>query len=75
MPDVRIPRNKTEFTVSEAAEALGVTTEELRSLLVRYVVDDPQSIQNIPRMRFRAADLIMLNTMVAGQQSGSGRDI
>ena len=40
---------------------LGVSFDELRSLLIRHVLDEMDSIENIPKMRFTPADLVMLS--------------
>ena len=58
---LRLSPRKSEYTVEEAARILGVTSEELRSLLSRCVLDEMESIPNIAKMRFRPADLVMLN--------------
>ncbi|MDA1312232.1 MAG: hypothetical protein O2968_02755 [Acidobacteria bacterium] len=51
---------KAEYNVDEAALVLGLSSGELRSLLIRYVLDEPEGLQNLPKMRFRRADLVML---------------
>ena len=58
---LRLSPRKNEYSVAEAARILDVTSEELRSLLSRCVLDEMESIPNIAKMRFRPADLVMLN--------------
>ncbi len=63
---LRLSPRKSESPVEEAARILGVTSEELRSLLSRCVLDEMESIPNIAKMRFRPADLVMLNLVKRG---------
>ena len=63
--DLRLPTSKTEFNIEEAAGVLGLSASELRSLLIRHVLDEPEGIRNLPKMRFRPADLVMLS-LVSG---------
>ena len=65
-PNLRLSTRKSEYTVQEAARVLGVSFEELRSLLIRHVLDEMDSIENIPKMRFKPADLVMLNLVSHG---------
>ena len=58
---LRLSPRKNEYSVEEAARILDVTSDELRSLLLRCVLDEMESIPNIAKMRFRPADLVMLN--------------
>lgn len=58
---LRLSPRKNEYNVEEAARILDVTSEELQSLLSRCVLDEMESIPNIRKMRFRPADLVMLN--------------
>ena len=60
-PNLRLSTRKSEYTVQEAARVLGVSFDELRSLLIRNVLDEMDSIENIPKMRFTPADLVMLS--------------
>jgi hypothetical protein len=55
-----LPSASTEYNVDEAARVLGISSGELRSLLIRHVLDEPEGLRNLPKMRFRQADLVML---------------
>ena len=52
---------KNDYNIDEAAGLLGITSGEIRSLLIRYVLDEVDGIRNLAGMRFRPADLIMLS--------------
>ena len=57
---LHLPTSKSEYNIEEAARVLGISSGELRSLLIRHVLDEPEGLRNLPKMRFRPADLIML---------------
>ena len=59
-----LPSGKAEFNFQEAAQLLGLTSGELEALVAEHLAEDG-SQKNLVRMRFRPADLIMLN-MVHG---------
>ena len=67
--DLRLPTSKTEFNIEEAAGVLGLSASELRSLLIRHVLDEPEGIRNLPKMRFRPADLVMLSLVSSTAQT------
>lgn len=52
---------KNDYNIDEAACLLGITSGEIRSLLIRYVLDEVDGVRNLSGMRFRPADLIMLS--------------
>jgi hypothetical protein len=52
---------KNDYNIDEAARLLGITSGEIRSLLIRYVLDEVDGVRNLSGMRFRPADLIMLS--------------
>ncbi len=64
-----LPTSKAEFNIEEAAHVLGLSASELRSLLIRHVLDEPEGIRNLPKMRFRPADLVMLSLVAGVAQS------
>jgi hypothetical protein len=64
-----LPTSKAEYNIEEAAKVLGISAAELRSLLIRHVLDEPDGVKNLPKMRFRAADLIILSMVSLPPQS------
>ncbi len=66
--EMRLLPGKSEYTEEEAARAMGVTPNEFRSLLLSHVVEDADSLANVPLMRFRPSDLLLLS-MLAGSPS------
>lgn len=71
---LQLPTAKSEYNIEEAARFLGISSHELRSLLIRHVLDETECIQNLPKMKFRPADLIMLSIVVdASKDSAASR--
>jgi hypothetical protein len=62
-----LPAGKAEFNFEEAAAALGISSNELETLVVERLNADGPSVRNLARMRFRPADLIMLNMVQAAR--------
>ena len=62
-----LPAGKAEFNFDEAAAALGISSNELETLVIDRLKADGPSVRNLTRMRFRPADLIMLNMVQAAR--------
>ena len=59
---VRLLPGKDEYSEDEAARALGVTSAQFRSLLLRHLVEE-DAMNNVPLMRFRPSDLLLLSVL------------
>lgn len=68
--NLSLPTGKAEYNFEEAAAALGISSNELETLVVERLEADGSSLRNLARMRFRPADLIMLN-MVQSVRAGA----
>ena len=64
-----IPTSKSEYNIEEAARVLDMSAAELRSQLIRHDLDEPDGVRNLPKMRFRPADLIMLRLVCGATES------
>ena len=62
-----LPVGKADFNFEEAAAALGISSNELETLVIERLNADGPSVRNLARMRFRPADLIMLNLVHAAR--------
>lgn len=62
MTKVQLQPGKTEYTEMEAANALGVSPQQFRSLLQRHLVNE-EDLGNVELMRFRPADLLLLEVL------------
>ena len=58
---INLPTGKSDYNFEEAARILGISAKELRTLVIHNLLDEADAVQNLPRMRFRPADLIMLS--------------
>ena len=54
---------KGEYTEAEAAAALGITLEELRSLVRSHVTPSEEDLNNVAVMAFRPSDILMLRLL------------
>ncbi len=57
---------KPYFNETVAARFMGMTIEELRSLIRRQIVLSEEEMQNCPKATFSPADLVVL-TLLAGK--------
>jgi hypothetical protein len=71
--NLSLPTGKAEFNFEEAAAALGISSNELETLVVERLEADGPSVRNLARMRFRPADLIMLNMVHASRTAAPAK--
>jgi hypothetical protein len=53
-------RTKPYYSEIEAAKSLGVTVDEFRVLVRRYIVNQEEDMSNAPMTTYHAADLLLL---------------
>lgn len=63
---------KAHYSEAEAAEALGVTIEELHRLIRSYIVRGEEEIPSLSQANFQPSDLLLLR-ILAGQCPHSSR--
>ncbi len=51
---------KSQYSETEAAEELGVSIEQLRTMIRSHVVDRDEDLSNIPATTFQPSDLLIL---------------
>jgi hypothetical protein len=61
--------SKTHLTAAEAATELGLTLDELRSLIRNHIADREDDLRNLPHATFQPSDLLLLRLLAA--QPGS----
>ena len=61
--NLRLQPGKTEYSEEEAASALGLSATQFRTLLLHHVVQEEDALTNLPVMRFRPSDLLMLSML------------
>lgn len=55
--------NKSHYSESEAAAEIGVSIDELRSLIKSFVVDREEDLNNVPSATFQPSDLVLLRIL------------
>ena len=61
---------KTQYSEIEAAEELGISTEQLRAMIRNHVVEREEDLTNIPVTTFQPSDLLILR-LLAGMPPNS----
>jgi hypothetical protein len=59
--------NKGHYTEAETAQMLGITVEELRSLVRKHILLNEEDAVNLPITAFQPSDLLLLRLLVRGQ--------
>ena len=54
---------KSHYSESEAAAALGVSIEQLRSLVRSHLVDADEDLNNLSTAGFQASDVLLLKIL------------
>ena len=52
--------NKSQYSETEAAAEIGVSVDELRSLIKSRIVDREEDLNNVPAAIYQPPDLVML---------------
>jgi hypothetical protein len=62
-------QNKTQYSEMEAAQALGITVEQLRVLIRTHIAKSDDELNHIGMASFHPSDLLVLK-LLARQTSG-----
>ncbi|MBZ5609872.1 MAG: hypothetical protein LAP38_16550 [Acidobacteriia bacterium] len=54
---------KTQYSESEAAKELGVTVEQLRTLIRSHIAESDEDLTNVPITSFHPSDLLLLKLL------------
>ena len=57
---------KAHYSEVEAAEELGVTVEQLRSLIRAHVIEREEDLSNLSIASFQPSDLLLLRFLTGG---------
>ena len=71
---ISLPTGKSDYNFEEAARILGISAKDLRTLVIHHLLDEADEVQNLPRMRFRPADLIMLSMVSTPSEETASLD-
>ena len=58
---------KTQYSELEAAAELGVSVEELRTLIRSHIVDSDEDLNNVPMASFHPSDLLVLRLILSSK--------
>jgi len=58
-----VKTGKSYYTEAEAARSMGVTIDELRSLIRRHIVETEDDLSNCPKATYYPADLVVLKLL------------
>ena len=69
---VQVPSRpvKGQYSEVEAAEHLGISVAQLRTMIRSHVVDKDEDLNNVPVHTFQPSDLLILR-LLTGMQTGS----
>jgi len=75
MQEMTVTRpGKSQYSVAEAAEELGVSVERLRDLIRSHVVDREEDMNNVPVTTFQPSDLLILRLLAGKSTSPNTQD-
>lgn len=55
--------SKGQYSEREAAQELGVSIEQLRSMIRSHIVDSDEDLNNVPIASFHPSDLLVLKIL------------
>ena len=64
---VAIRTNKPQYSEQEAARELGVSVEELRTLIRSHIVQTDEDLNNVPMASFQPSDLLVLKLLLSSK--------
>ena len=65
---------KSQYTEAEAAEELGISLEQLRTMIRSHVVDRDEDLNNVPATTFQPSDLLILRLLAGMPTNPTLRD-
>jgi hypothetical protein len=63
-----IRTGKSQYSETEAAEELGVSVDQLRTMIRSHVVERDEDLNNVPVTTFQPSDLLILRLLSKQQQ-------
>ena len=65
---------KGQYSEAEAAEELGISVAQLRTMIRSHVVDREEDLDNVPVTTFQPSDLLVLRLLAGSQSNPTPRD-
>jgi hypothetical protein len=69
-----IKLSKTQYSELEAAAELGVSLEELRTLIRSHIIETDEDLNNVPMASFHPSDLLVLRLLLSSKVSPTAED-
>jgi hypothetical protein len=66
---LEIKLSKTQYSELEAAAELGVSLEELRTLIRSHIIETDEDLNNVPMASFHPSDLLVLRLLLSSKAS------
>ncbi len=63
---------KSQYSETEAAEELGISVAQLRTMIRSHVIDRDEDLNNVPVTTFQPSDLLILR-LLAGMPPNSSQ--
>jgi hypothetical protein len=67
--------SKSQYSEHEAAEELGVSVEQLRTLIRSHIVDTDEDLNNVSVASFHPSDLLVLKILSGLSDNGSSEPL
>jgi len=64
--------SKSQYSEREAAEELGVSVEQLRSLIRNHIVETDEDLNNVGVANFHPSDLLVLKILAGASPIAQG---
>jgi hypothetical protein len=61
-----LPRQKSHYTENEAAEELGISVPQLRTLVRERLARTEEDVRSLPMAYFQPGDLLLLKLITTG---------
>jgi len=69
-----IKPSKTQYSEQEAAQELGVSVEELRTLIRSHIVETDEDLNNVGVASFHPSDLLVLKLLLSAKANPTTPD-
>ena len=66
--------SKGQYSEKEAAEELGVSVDEFRSLIRSHIVETDEDLNNVPVASFQPSDLLVLKFLTRSSVDPTAQD-
>jgi len=66
--------SKGQYSEKEAAEELGVSVDEFRSLIRSHIVETDEDLNNVPVASFQPSDLLVLKFLTRASVDSTAQD-